>query len=130
MFFLYNKFRLRNNKFSRLVFAGSLNTIFSVSIFAIIVNLGFSISVSLFVSLVAGIIFSFITTGRYVFQQLSLALFPRFIILHFFIYIVNLSVLKLILSFIDNKVIAQSMIAIPLGFLAYYLMKKFVFLSK
>ena len=128
MFLLFKKTFLRDHKFHRFIFFGFLNTIFSISIFSITLNLGFYLSVSLFISLLAGIAFSFITMGTFVFKKLSLSVFLRFIVVCFFIYIFDFTLIKIILLFLDNAVVVQSILALPVGLLSYFLNKNFVFI--
>ena len=121
--------KLGAKRFQQFMIAGSLNTLFGFSVYSICIIVGIPLWLSLLISMFFGIIFNFITTGSYVFRQLSLVRFPRFLLCYVIIYIINIFFVELISMWIKNEIFIQAMIALPLALLSYYIMSTFVFIA-
>ena len=78
----------------------------------------------------AGTVFNFFTTGGYVFRQISLARFPRFVICYLLVYGSNIMLIDFISIWVSSKILSQALITLPLAVLSYFLMARFVFSSK
>lgn len=64
----------------RFVVVGVVNTLFAYLVYASFIFLGFRYEVANLISLVAGILFSFKTQGRFVFRNTSHRLIGRFVL--------------------------------------------------
>jgi putative flippase GtrA len=124
-----NRYSLRTNRFMRLIVAGVINSLFSLTLFSWFMWLGMETKLSLLAALISGTLFNFLTTGGYVFRQLSPALFPRFLICYFFVYGINLALLEVLALGLSNKIVAQAILTLPIGLLSYFLMARFVFIK-
>ena len=121
---------LSKKRFTYFLIAGGINTVFGLLVYSICIISGMAIWLSLLISMILGTIFNFITTGGYVFRQLSLTLFPRFLLCYLCIYSVNLLLMELISNWINSSILSQAIISVPLALLSYYLMQRYVFISK
>lgn len=72
----------------------------------------------------------FITTGSYVFRELSLACFPRFVICYLFVYGVNFMLIEITALRLNSKILSQAIVIFPLALLTCSLMARFVFFSQ
>ncbi len=118
---------LRSNRYMRFLVAGGLNTLFGFAVYSAAILMGAPIWLALLVGMLAGTGFNFITTGGYVFRDLSLSRFPRFVICYLFTYLVNLGLIGLLSTWLGNPILSQAAITIPMAFLAYLIMARFVF---
>jgi len=82
------------------------------------------------VGTISGTVFNFITTGGYVFRELSLTRFPRFVVCYVLVYGMNLVLLEALSVWLSNKIIAQAILILPMALLSYVLMARFVFVSR
>lgn len=121
---------LRRNRFIRFLVAGGVNTLFGFAVYSLSIAAGMAVWLALLVSMPLGTMFNFFTTGGYVFQELSLARFPRFILCYLLVYFINLELIESILILLNNKILAQAILILPMATLSYFLMARFVFSSK
>lgn len=123
-------FRLRSNRFMRFIVAGSVNTLFGFAVYSIFIIAGSAVWLALMAGMALGTAFNFFTTGGYVFRELYLARFPRFVICYLLVYGINLGLIELFSIWMSSKILSQAIITFPLAFLSYFLMRRFVFSSK
>jgi putative flippase GtrA len=121
---------LRDNEFIRFVLTGGVNTLFGFSVYAIAVTSNLHLAVALFVGMLAGTVFNFLTTGGYVFRQLAVARYPRFVACYFFIYGINLLMMNLFTHWLSSTLLIQGILSIPLAVLSYVILSRFVFARK
>lgn len=117
-------------RFMRFLVAGGVNTIFGFIVYSLCIVNEFSVWLAVLIGTISGTIFNFFTTGGYVFRQLSLTRFPRFILCYIFVYGTNLMLIELISIFMTNKILTQAIITLPLSILSYFFMSRFVFDAK
>jgi len=123
-------FSSRKNEFMRFLVAGGVNTLFGFAVYSICILAGVAVWIALLSGMIAGTVFNFFTTGGYVFRQLALHRFPRFVICYLLIYGVNLMLIEFISPWLSSKILAQAIITPPLAVLSYFLMSRFVFSGK
>lgn len=114
----------------RFLIAGGLNTLFGFAVYSICIMAGLVVWLALLAGMLSGTVFNFFTTGGYVFRQLSLTLFPRFVTCYLLIYGINLMLIEFISLWFNSKILSQAIITFPLALLSYFLMARFVFYSK
>jgi putative flippase GtrA len=117
----------RRNRFMRFLVAGGVNTLFGFAIYSICIVAGMAVWLALLAGMLSGTVFNFFTTGGYVFRELSLARFPRFVICYLLVYGINLMLIELISIWLSSKILSQAIITFPLALLSYFLMARFVF---
>lgn len=111
----------------RFLAAGGINALFGFTVYSAAILIGAAVWLAVLVGMLSGIIFNFITTGGYVFRELSRARFPRFVVCYLLVYAVNLGLLELLSIWQNNRILAQAYIVVPMALLAYFIMAKFVF---
>lgn len=121
---------LMENRFLRFLIAGGINTLFGFLVFSLAVFAGLPTWLALIVSTVAGTLFNFFTTGAYVFRDLTCRRLPRFVLCYAMVYVVNLEALGAVQPAIGSKIAAQAALALPIAFLAYWLLARFAFAPK
>ncbi len=117
-------------KFGRFLKAGVVNTIFGISVYSVCIFFDIVVWLALFISMIFGIAFNFLTFGSYAFRALSFGRLPRFVMCYLFIYVINLISLIVISIWLNNKILSQIIISIPLALVSYYFMNRFVFCKK
>jgi putative flippase GtrA len=120
----------RSNRLMRFLVAGGINTLFGFAVYSFCIVAGMAVWLALLVGMLSGTVFNFITTGGYVFRELSLVRFPRFVICYFLVYGINFMLIELISIWLNSKILSQAIITFPLALLSYFLMVRFVFSSK
>ena len=120
----------RKNAFVRFLIAGGVNTLFGFAVYSICILTGMVVWLALLVGMLSGTVFNFITTGGYVFRDISPPRFPRFVLCYFFIYGINLLLIDLASIWFESKILSQAIITLPLALLSYFLMARFVFSAK
>ena len=118
---------LRNTEFMRFVLVGGLNTLFGFAVYALGVVAELPVSLALFLGMLAGTIFNFFTTGAYVFRQLTISRYPRFVACYLLVYGFNVLFMNILLMWMSNKLVIQAMLTVPLAALSYWMMSRLVF---
>lgn len=114
----------------RFLVAGGVNTLFGFAVYSVCIVAGIAIWLALLAGMLSGTVFNFFTTGGYVFRELSLTRFPRFVFCYLLIYGINFMLIELISIWLSSKILSQAIITFPLALLSYFLMARFVFSSK
>lgn len=115
------------HRWIRFLVLGVVNTGFSYGIYAALVFLGVNYALSNLASLVLGILFSFRTQSKFVFQHARSYVFLRYIGVWAVIYCINVSVIALLMKFGWNAYISGALAIIPTAACSYFLQKLFVF---
>lgn len=118
---------LKNNRFLRFLLVGVLNTLFGYGVFVTLSLAGASYYLSTLLATVLGVLFNFKTIGKLVFKNHDNKLIFSFFAVYGIIYLLNVSGLKLILSWGMNVFVAQATLLFPLAVVSYFLNKTFVF---
>lgn len=121
---------VKKNKFYLYVLVGVGNTIFGYSIFALLIHLGLHYQFAALLATCIGVLFNFKTTGRIVFKNTNNKLIFKFMLVYVVQYFVNISLIKLFLSFTLNTYEAGAIATFFCAILSYLLNKNFVFGAK
>jgi putative flippase GtrA len=120
--------RFANTKhFLLYLLVGGINTLFGYAAFSLLLYLGLHYALASFIGASAGILFNFNTTGKIVFSNNNHRLLIKFFLVYALIYLINVSLLKLMVIFAINLYLGSAVTLLPMAFLAYVLNKKFVF---
>jgi putative flippase GtrA len=117
-------------KFIRFLFVGLINTLFSLTIYWILIYFGLHYSLAVFISNMLGVLFNFKTTGKLVFENSSNKLLFKFFAVYLFTYGLSVGSLKLLFLVHVDKYLAAALIALPMAGVSFLLMKAFVFKNK
>jgi putative flippase GtrA len=118
------------SKFFRFVIAGLLNTVFGFAVFSGAILAGAAIWIAVLAGMILGTIFNFITTGGYVFRDLTARRIPRFLAFYLLTFITNLTLIGYLTEFLNNAILAQAILTPPIALLSYYFMSTYVFPRK
>jgi putative flippase GtrA len=120
---------LQQSRILRFLLAGGINTLFGFAVYTVLIVSGAVVWVAVLVGMLAGTAFNFLTTGGYVFRDLSLHRFPLFLFFYFTVFAINLVLIECLSSFITNKILLQALISPLLAIISYLLMSRCVFQS-
>jgi putative flippase GtrA len=104
-----------------------MNTLFSYGVYAAFVYVGLNYAVANFISLIAGILFSFRTQGALVFQNRDKRLFGRFVVCWGLIYAANILFIKMMMGLGFDAYVAGAMALPFIVVLSYMVQKLYVF---
>jgi len=113
--------------FLRYLIVGGINTLFGYGAFAGLLYLGLHYALASFIATCAGILFNFNTTGRLVFKNNNSKRLLKFLLVYALLYLINVSLLKLMVLFSINLYLGSAVTLLPMAWLAYLLNKKLVF---
>ncbi len=119
--------RLTDRTFVRFLIAGMLNTLFGFLAYSLAILSGLEVWLALLAGVAAGIVFNFVTTGGYVFRDLSLRRFPKFFASYILVYLANFGLIKLLAPWIPHPITAQAIVTLPAALASYWLMSRWVF---
>lgn len=121
---------IRSPMFHRYLVVGLLNTLFGYSIFALLIYLGISYSISLLLATILGVLFNFKSIGILVFKSRNNRLISRFTAVYIIIYLLNLAGLKLLTVANVNIYVAGAMLLPLMAVVGFLINKRFVFIHE
>jgi putative flippase GtrA len=124
---VHEMFSLLKRRAIRFVLIGAINTAFSYAIYALFLYLGLSYLLSSLLALMTGILFSFKTQGKFVFQNTENHLLGRFIVAWILIYCVNVLMINLLMGLRLNAYISGALAIFPVTALSYFFQRFYVF---
>ena len=113
----------------RFLCIGALNTLFGFTIYSLLIMLGFSLSAAIIVSTIAGVLFNFLTYGKFVFMNLSKTVFPKFILFYMFLTSINYALLLGLKGIGLGPIFSQLILLPAITSFGYFGMKKIVYNS-
>lgn len=105
--------------------AGGLNTGFGFVVYALFVSLQFPIWATVSLSMVAALIFNYLTYGGLVFKDLSWRNLPRFVVFYVALAALNTGLLQAMQGM--GPLVAQAILTLPLAAISYVGLTYFVF---
>lgn len=120
----------RQQQFLRYIVVGIVNTSFSYGIYAGLVFVGLEFKVASLMALLIGIAFSFVTQGTIVFSNATRKTLVKFILAWVVIYIVNITLISILMRASLNAYIAGAVATVPVTFISYFILKYAVFARK
>lgn len=109
------------------LFVGGLNTLFGYGLYAFFIYLGMPYQLAAFASTCLGVLFNFKTTGKIVFQHSGQHVFLKFLSVYLFLYLLNVTLIKLIHMSAANLYLAGFLAIAPLAVVSFLLNKHIVF---
>ncbi len=117
----------QQNTLIRFIFIGSLNTLFGYGVFSLLIFCGVHYSLAMLLATMVGVLFSFKTLGKLVFNNSDNRLFFKFILAYTVAYFLNIFTLKTFLAFSINVYVAGAVSTVVAAVFSYCVNKKFVF---
>lgn len=115
--------------FARYLVVGVANTAFAYSVYAVALGFGASYPVASLISLIAGIMLSFKTQGKFVFRNTNQRLFGRFVLSWIFAYLINIGLIGLFVRFGMNAFIGGAL-ALPFNVVVGFLLQRYLVFGK
>ena len=122
--------KLLSRQFIRYGFVGGFNTLFSYGIYALALFFGARFEMASLISIIFGILFSFVTQGVMVFKGISINFFMRYILMWGGLYIFNIWLIKILTNISLGVYMAGAAATVPVVLLAYFGMRYFVFQAR
>jgi len=119
--------KLNESQPLRFLLAGVVNTLWGFATYSLCIIAGATVWVSLLAGILSGMAFNFLTTGGYVFRDLTLKRLPKFIAFYLLVFTVNLQSINFLSTWVSNSIQAQAIITPPLAVFSYLLLGRFVF---
>ncbi len=114
----------------RFILVGGLNTAFSYGFYAACIYAGAGYAVASAASMIAGVLFSYWTTGGLVFRRAAGGSLPRFVACYAVVYVFSVTLLAQMDSFGIDPYLSGILVAIPAAALSYLLLKLLVFRTR
>jgi len=115
------------NRFFRFLVVGGINTLFGYGVFALLILTGLHYAWAALISTIAGVLFNFKTTGKFVFQSHDNKLIVRFVLVYALLYGIQVSALKGFELISISALIGGALLLLPMAVIAFILNKRFVF---
>lgn len=109
---------------------GLINTLFSYIIYSIFLYAGLDYKLSVLLSTILGVFFSFRTLGTFVFHNNDKKLIYRFIVLYSLIYFLNITLIKFFYNLVYNYYLAGGFAIVICAIVSFIFNKYFVFKKK
>jgi len=119
-----------NHQLTRYLAVGIGNTFFSYGLYAIFLYLGLAYQIANLMAMLVGIIFSFITQGNLVFKNATRFTFAKFVSAWLFLYIINISIIALLMSIPMTAYLAGAIATVPITFVSYFILQLLVFVKR
>jgi len=120
----------KHRQFCLFIAVGVLNTVFGYSVFSLFIFCGLHYIWAAFFGTCLGIIFNFRTIGGIVFKNHNYRLFFKFLCVYGFLYVINITLIKLTLFITSNVYIAGAIAVVICALISYVLNKHLVFARK
>lgn len=118
------------NKIFKFLLIGSINTLFGYSIYALLILNNFDYKIAISISTILGVIFNYISTGRFVFKYNRFDRILPFIFIYTLIYLINLILITLFINIGFNELLSGAFALIPVVMLTFFLLNKYVYYDK
>ncbi len=109
---------------------GIINTLFGYLIFSLLIFMKVHYTVAILMATVLGVIFSFNTMGKFVFQNRKKSFFIKFLLVYGALYFLNLFLVKALNVSIKNLYIDGAISTGIIAIISFFLNKYFVFKRK
>ena len=118
-----------STQIKRFLLVGTVNTLFYYIIYSSILYLGADYKLSVLLATILGIFFSFKMLGRFVFFNTKSVLIYRFILVYFFIFLLNIVLIYFFNMLFLNYYISGFFAALCCAIFSFILNKYFIFSS-
>jgi putative flippase GtrA len=113
--------------FARFLVVGGINTLVGYGFFALLIFAGLPPELALWGATTLGVIFNFMTTGRFVFQNRDRSRIFRFVGVYVVIYLLNAAALRYLLFMSLSPLVAQLFLVPVVAITTFFALRSFVF---
>jgi len=121
--------KLKEVLFYRYLVVGIGNTVFGYSIFMLFLYIGLHYSVAVLLSTIIGILFNFYMYGRVVFKSNSWELFRKVCFFYLILYLINITLLAILNTYMVNLYIAGIIVLPLVSFLGFIFNRRYVWIK-
>ena len=121
---------ISGGRFIRFLLVGGVNTVFSYSLYALLIYMKVHYSLAALLGNIISVLFNFNTTGRLVFRNSSNSLLIKFAAVYAVTYLLGVSALWVFNSFKFDMYLAGMLLILPMAVISFMLNSKFVFKEK
>lgn len=121
--------KLKEVLFYRYLVVGIGNTVFGYSIFMLFLYIGLHYSVAVLLSTIIGILFNFYMYGRVVFKSNSWELLGKFVFFYLILYLINITLLAILNTYMVNLYIAGIIVLPLVSFLGFIFNRRYVWIK-
>lgn len=114
-------------QFVKFLAVGALNTVFGYAVFAGLILAGVRPILSLAITYVVGVLFNFVTTGRFVFDHSHLSGLLRFVGAYMVIFGLNVGLYQILSAVGASPLLAQAICVPIVAIFSFFLFKFHVF---
>ncbi len=114
-------------QFISFLFVGVINTLFGYGVYALFIYLNVNYFFSSLISLFFGIMFNFLTIGKFVFRKLNFKKINKFICFYLFLYILYISFIKIFSLWQSNLYICGILAVIFISIISFIVNKYLIF---
>ncbi len=119
-----------DTQFFRFLIVGVVNTAFGYAVYTLFLCLGIQYQLASLGALMCGVVFSFNTQKKFVFNSTKDGAFVRFVFCWSVIYLFNISLISKCISYGFDAYISGAIAIVPVTLFSYFLQKLVVFKSK
>lgn len=117
----------RKSFFLRFLLVGGINTLFSYAIYALGLFVGLNYQLANLLAMLLGILFSFKTQGKIVFNNVNQALFWRYLLFWILLYRLNILFIAMLMDDGFNAYQAGALSLLPITLMSFFIQKILVF---
>jgi putative flippase GtrA len=121
--------KLWSIQFIRFLVVGGINTVFGYAIFALFIVIGLHYVLAALSGQICGILFNFNTIGTIVFKNRDKRLLFRFFGVYLITYLLSIGSLRVFEIAGIGSLVAAAIMVLPVSFVGFLLMRRFVFKS-
>ena len=115
---------MKNNQVFKFIITGVINTLFYFTLYSLFIFLDIEYKIAVFLATLIGIFFSFYMFGAFVFNNRNKRLIFKFILVYFFLYILNIEVIRIVNHVLHNYYYS-GFFAMMIGAIVSFVLNKF-----
>ena len=119
--------RALDSQILRFLFTGGLNTVFGYLVYVVGLWAHLAPEMALLIATVAGALFNYMTTARFVFRHRSLSRLGPFVCVYALVYVINAGAIRVVLSVGIAPAFAQALLVPFMAVLSFVLFRTLVF---
>jgi len=116
-----------NKQMLNFIKTGLLNTVFYYLIYSILIYIEFDYKMSVLLATIIGVLFSFKTFGKFVFENEDQTLILKFLSVYILLYFINISIISIFNIYMINLYISGLCATLSCAVLSFILNKWYVF---
>jgi len=121
---------VKKHELPQYIIVGGVNTVFGYGFFVFFLFVNFHYSLAVLFATILGVLFNFQTYDKLVFRRYPKGRLLHFSLVYAVVYSINVLLLSLVDSVIDDLYISGAIVILPIALLGYVLNKRFIWKKK